>query len=257
VVLGTSKVTVPGLKYVRARVKEMNESKIPENRAYKVTLILLLGLAAFSTAMRELNRLHEMVSSVHEFTSQWRGTDVVTPSEKSISSPETISDKQSCPKDNPHLINSSVESGLGDLVAAATNGDVDTMDYKPITEARIGAKVDLIAGRRANRNVPLLARAKNAPARNPKQEISAIRRDGNWPARFEYKTVDGRVTLELPMTMVTHIKADAFETEPTPDVVLRWLGKLDRKQSHGKNETRRRELMIKRFERNTSSRRAS
>ena len=55
----------------------MNETKVPENRAYKVTLILLVGLAAFSTAMKDLNRLQEMVSSVQEFTSQWRGTDLV------------------------------------------------------------------------------------------------------------------------------------------------------------------------------------
>ena len=59
------------------------------------------------------------------------------------------------------------------------------------------------------------------------------------------------------MTMVTDIKADAFENEVSPDFLLGLLGKIDRKQSHGKAETRRRELMIKRFERSISSRRAS
>lgn len=235
----------------------MNETKKPENRAYKVTLILLLGLAAFSTAMRELNRLHDMVSSVHEFTSQWRGTELVTPNEKVISTQQTISDNQSCPNNNPHLINPSAESGLGDLVAAATDGYVDRMDYEAVTEAKVAAKVDLISAKRANRNVPQLARAKHVPAKNYRPDISWISRDSNSPARFEYKALDRTVTLELPMTMVTDIKADAFGTEATPDVVLRLLGKLDRKQSHSKNETRRREFMMKRFERNTSSRRAS
>ena len=47
----------------------MNETKVPENRAYKVTLILLVGLAAFSTAMKDLNRLQgdgQQRSGVHE-----------------------------------------------------------------------------------------------------------------------------------------------------------------------------------------------
>lgn len=235
----------------------MNETKIPENRAYKVTLILLLGLAAFSTAMRELNRLHDMVSSVHEFTSQWRGTGVVTPDVKPISTQETIADNQSCPIDNPHLISSPTGPALGDLMAAATEGYVDRMDYETVTEPKVVAKVDLIPGKWANRNVPQLARAKHARVRNPREEISLIRRDSNGPARFEYKTLDSRVTLELPMTMVTDIKADAFEPEVTPNFVLGLLGKPDRKQSLGKNETRRRELIFKRLERSISSRRAS
>ena len=100
----------------------MNETKVPENRAYKVTLILLLGLAAFSTAMKELNRLHEMVSSVQEFTRQWRGTDLVTLNEKPSSTQETVSTNESCPNDSSPLINSSAESGLSDRIAAATDG---------------------------------------------------------------------------------------------------------------------------------------
>ncbi len=66
-----------------------------------MTLILLLGLAAFSTAMRELNRLQEMVSSVHGFTSQWRGADLVTLNEKPVSIQGTIPAIESCPKDSP------------------------------------------------------------------------------------------------------------------------------------------------------------
>lgn len=235
----------------------MNETKVPENRAYKVTLILLLGLAAFTTAMKELNRLHAMVSSVHEFTRQWRGTDLVTLNGKPGSIQEAISTSESCLNDNPSPINSSAESGSSDVIAAATDGYVERMDYETITEPEVGAKVDLIAGKRASRNAPRLARVKYAPTRNLKEEIASIRLNNNWPARFEFKTLDRRVTLELPMSMVADIKADAFENEVSPDFLLGLLGKIDRKQSRGKSETHRRELIIKRFERSISSRRAS
>lgn len=228
----------------------MNQTKVPENRAYKVTLILLVGLAAFSTAMKDLNRLHEMISSVQEFTSQWRGNDLVTLNEKPISTNE------SCPNDSPQLVHSSAESGSSDGIAPARGIEIERMDYETITEPEVGGKVELVASKKANRNMPQLARAKYAPTRNLKEEISAKRRDSHWPARFEYKTFDRTVTLDLPITMVSDIKADALETEVSPDFPLSLLGRINRKQSHGKTDNGRREFMLKRFERNNSSRRA-
>jgi hypothetical protein len=257
VVVGTSKVTVPGLKYVRAKVKEMNETKKPENRAYQVTLVLLLGLAAFTTAMKEQNRLHQMVSSVHEFTRQWRGSDLVTLKESPVSIQGTTPTIESCPNDSPSATNSSSESGLSGLIAAATDGYVERMDYETITEPEIGAKVELVAGKRVNRNLPRSARPRFAPARNLKEEMSWIRPDSNWRTRFEHKTLDRSVTVQLPMIMVADIKPDAFENEVSPDFLLGLLGKIDRKQWRGKAETRKRELIIKGFERSISSRRAS
>ena len=237
-------------------MKEMNETKKTENRAYKVTLILLLGLAAFTTAMKELNRFHEMVSSVYGFTRQWRGADLVTLKEKPASIQGTIPAIESCLNDSPSAINSSAESGLSGLIAAATDGYVESMAYNPIAEPEVG-KVDLVAGRRANRNVPQLSRPRFAPARNLKQEVSWIRPDSNWPARLEHKTLDRRVTVQLPMIMVADIKPDAFENEVSPEFLLGLLGKIDRKHSRGKAETRKRELIIKGIERSISSRRAS
>jgi hypothetical protein len=228
----------------------MNETKVPD-RAYKVTLILLLSLAALTTAMKELNRLHEMVSSVHEFTRQWRGTDLVMLNEH----PALID--ESCPNDSTSPINSSARSGLSGLITAATDGYVERMDYEDTTEPEVGAKIDLISGQKANHNVLRLPRAKSAPGKNLKEAILAVRRDNNWPTRFEFKARDRRVTLEIPMTMVADSKADTFENEVSPDVLVSLLGRINRKQLHDKNEIRRRELIIKKFERNISSRRAS
>ena len=241
-------MTVPGLKYVRTRVKEMNETKVPENRAYKVTLILLVGLAAFSTAMRDLNRLREMVGSVQEFTSQWRGTDSVALNEKPISTDE------SCPNNIQPLINSSLESGSGDAIMLAGGNEVEEIDGETIKnrswcKGQVGRK-------KSNHSVAHLARAKYVPARNLKEEISLTRRGGNWPARFEYKTLDRTVTLDLPMMMVNDIKGD-LEANGSPDFPLSLLDTLSRKHSRGKSNDVRREFMIKRLERSISPRPAS
>jgi len=235
----------------------MNENKEPENRAYKVTLILLVGLAAFSTAMKDLNRLQEMVSSVQEFTSQWRGTDLVTLNEKTISTPilTPISTNESCP--NSELINSSAESGSREGIAPATGIETENVDCDTIAEPEVGGRVELVARRKANRNAPHLALAKYSPVRSLKEEISVKGRDGHWPARFEFKTSDRTVTLDLPITMLTDIKADALETEVSPDFPLSALRRINRKQSHPKTDNGRREFMLKRFERSFSSRRAS
>lgn len=228
----------------------MSQIKVPENRAYKVTLIVLVGLAAFSTAMKDLNRLQEMVSSVKEFTGQWHGTDLV------MLNVESISPSESCPNDSPQLINPSSESGSSEGIAPARDNEIEMMDYETITEPEVGGKVELVASRKVNRNVPRLAGAKYAQGRNLEGEISAMRRAGHGPTRFEYKTFDRTVTVELPITMLTDIKADAFEAEVSPDFSLSLLGKIGRKQSHGRTDSARREFMLKRFERNIASRRA-
>jgi hypothetical protein len=250
-------VTVSGLKNVeltqrskKSRVKEMNEPKVPEGRAFKVTLILLVGLAAFSTAVKDLNRLHKMVSSVQDLTSQWRGTDLA------MLNVESISTNESCPESSSLLVNSSVESDSSESVAPARGMGSVSSDYWATTEPEVGGKVELVAGRKANRSVPA-TRAKYALARNLNEEISAKRQVSRWPAHFEFKTFDRIVTMGLPITVVTDIEAGALETEVSSDFPLSLLRKISRKQSHGKTDNGRPELILKRFERNNSSRRAS
>ena len=231
------------------RVKEMNETKAPENRAYKVTLIVLVGLAAFSTAMRDLNRLKGVVSSVHEFTSQWQGTDSVALNENSSPANE------SCPHDLQKVLNASDESGSVDAIPLPGNVEMEKIECESDTDAEVGGKVELIASKKVS-NVAQLARANYAPARNLKDEISDMRRNGKWPTRFEYKTFDRTVTLDLPVTMIGDIKSE-LGSDTSPSFTFGLLDKLSRKHSHIKFDNGKREFMIKRFERITNSRRSS
>ena len=51
-------------------MNEMKPISNSRNNLYKVAIILLLAYAAFSSAMKDLNRLHEVAGEVHQLTSQ-------------------------------------------------------------------------------------------------------------------------------------------------------------------------------------------
>jgi hypothetical protein len=110
-----------------------------------------------------------------------------------------------------------------------------------------------------NRNLQKPSRVRYSPAKNAKnsgEELLSIRRGANWPARYEFKTFDRAVTVELPLTVIRHMTADDFEPGVSPDF-LRLLDKAGRKHPDNLSESRKRELIIKKFERAVNSRRAS
>jgi hypothetical protein len=217
----------------------MNNSKVPENRAYKVTLILLLGLAAFSTAMKDLNRLQELVSSAQELTDQWRGADLIAVNDKAMSTVEG-----SCPNDASLLANSSAESNSSDSVAAGTAIEIERIDRENIAEPAVGGNVEVVALRKANRSVSRLARPKSSRAKTLKGETFAKSRRGSWPERFEFKTVDRHVTLDIPVRVFTDIKAAGLDAERSSDFPLSLLGRTSRKLSSGRTSNGRRELIL-------------
>ena len=65
-------------------------SERKQNRGYRTLLLLLVALAALSSAMRDLNRLQELASGLHEMASIWTDTGVVTVSAAGISAEESF-----------------------------------------------------------------------------------------------------------------------------------------------------------------------
>ena len=53
-----------------------------EKKSYRVLLLLVVGLAAFSSAMKELNQVHELTLQTSQLLAQW--SDVVMPAEKTV-----------------------------------------------------------------------------------------------------------------------------------------------------------------------------
>src|SRR5436190_23471402 len=60
-----------------------NTGQGSEKRSYRVILLLVVGLAAFSSAMKELNQVHELTLETSSLLAQW--TDRLVPAEKRIS----------------------------------------------------------------------------------------------------------------------------------------------------------------------------
>lgn len=56
-----------------------NTGQGSEKKSYRVILLLVVGLAAFSSAMKELNQVHELTLQTSSLIAQW--TDVIAPAE--------------------------------------------------------------------------------------------------------------------------------------------------------------------------------
>jgi hypothetical protein len=52
-----------------------------EKRSYRIVLLLIVGLAAFSSAMKELNKVHEFTLQTGELIAQWTGSMATEKSE--------------------------------------------------------------------------------------------------------------------------------------------------------------------------------
>lgn len=68
-----------------------NTGQANEKRSYRVILLLVVGLAAFSSAMKELNQVQEFTMETTNLVAQW--TEKLAPAEKTISV-ETCENRQ-------------------------------------------------------------------------------------------------------------------------------------------------------------------
>src|SRR6185503_14130719 len=57
-----------------------NTGQGSEKKSYRVILLLVVGLAAFSSAMKELNQVHALTLQTSELIAQW--TDAIAPAEQ-------------------------------------------------------------------------------------------------------------------------------------------------------------------------------
>jgi hypothetical protein len=71
-----------------------NTGQGSEKKSYRVILLLVVGLAAFSSAMKELNQVHELTLQTGSLIAQW--SDVLAPGEQQavLAKVETCVDKQ-------------------------------------------------------------------------------------------------------------------------------------------------------------------
>ncbi len=139
-------MTVPGPEIVKA-VKEMM-TQAPEKMRYKVIIILLVGVAAYSTAMKDLNRLQELVGSVQEVASGWLDAGLVTANAK-----DTYVGEVSC-SNNILQSESATEFRWSGRVAPGLAIEVKGINGDIKAEAANRAEAEVVALKRSTHNDP-------------------------------------------------------------------------------------------------------
>lgn len=66
-----------------------NTSQHGEKKSYRVILLLVIGLAAFSSAMRELNQVQQLTLEAGRLMAEWSDVVVPTASARTPALPET------------------------------------------------------------------------------------------------------------------------------------------------------------------------
>lgn len=120
-----------------------------EKKRYKVILILLVGLAAYSSAMKDLNRLKGMVGSVYEFTSSWVDTGLITANAKRL----TTAEESFC-TDSSFIQGSAAEFRWQGRVAPGLSVEIKGVNGDISAEAASGSEVEVVANRKAARSDP-------------------------------------------------------------------------------------------------------
>ena len=124
-------------------------TQTPEKKRYKFVLILLVGLAAYSSAIRDLNNLKETVAGIYEFTNSWIDAGLITANAKHISAEET-----SCTASALLTQGSAPEFRWKGRVAPGLSVEIRGINGDISAEPASGDEVEVVANRKAARSDP-------------------------------------------------------------------------------------------------------
>jgi hypothetical protein len=128
----------------------MNNSQgnpVGEKKSYRVLLLLIVGLAAFSSAMNELNQIQDLTLRAGKLIAAW--SDVVVPT-ASASGP--LISTSCVPNAVPQSISQSDEFRWSGNVAPGATIEVKGINGEIVAEAANGSDVEVIAVKRSQRS---------------------------------------------------------------------------------------------------------
>ena len=116
-------------------MNEMKPISNSRNNMYKVAIILLLAYAAYSSAMRDLNRLHEVAGEVHQFTSQGLGglAKVYSATRSFAEGPQLA---------RGPVIEASIEYPRNEIIDAGGSGELTGFDHGSVPAITSDQKAD-------------------------------------------------------------------------------------------------------------------
>ena len=116
-------------------MNEMKPISNSRNNMYKVAIILLLAYAAYSSAMRDLDRLHEVAGEVHQVTSQGLGglAKVYSATRSFAEGPQLA---------RGQVIEASREYPRNEIIDAGGSGELTGFDEESVAIVRSDQKAD-------------------------------------------------------------------------------------------------------------------
>ncbi len=187
----------------------------------------------------------DVIGGAGELVGSWRSNSLVASNQ-----PVVTAQDSSCP-DGVSLLARS-DSPNHEVSVAALNLE-NVYQYEP----EVGGQAEVLANSPAKRSMLRTTVVRPVASRFFKPETLAKIGRQPRPANVEIKTFDREVTFDLPMTVVSDFKADSLSADKLSEFPLSLLGKIGRKQLHGKSENARRELILRRLDGNISLRRSS
>lgn len=224
----------------------MNSMKTSDSRGFKTTLIVLLGLAAFSSTIKDVNRVLDVVSGAGDLVAGWQTDGFLASNQKAI----TVDDG-SCPS----------SAGLSAKSDAfkSDGSDADfVLENSYQEEPEVGARAEVLS-RPASRGLLRSTPSKSETNRFFKRETFAKSGQRPWPIDVAVKSFDRdrEVTFDYPLNVISDFNLESFNANRLSEMPPNVLGKIGRKQVHIKNESVRRELILRRLDGNISLRRSS
>ncbi|MGH9966617.1 MAG: DUF4097 family beta strand repeat-containing protein [Pyrinomonadaceae bacterium] len=125
------------------------QTELTEKKRYKVILILLVGLAAFSTTMKDLNHLQEMVAGLQQFKNEWLGDGLTTVTAKNTSTAESW-----CANEVSQRTASAAEFRWSGRVAPGMAIEIKGINGDISAEPAAGTDVEVVAYKKSARSNP-------------------------------------------------------------------------------------------------------
>jgi hypothetical protein len=130
-------------------VTEMNRNRSSEKTGYKIILILLIAFAALSNAMKDLNRLQELASSLQEVTSEWLGDGLIT-----VNAKDNSRGANSCSYEAAAPVNSTDEFRWSGRVSPGKAIEIKGLNGDIKAEPAAGSDIEVIANKKGHRSDP-------------------------------------------------------------------------------------------------------
>jgi DUF4097 and DUF4098 domain-containing protein YvlB len=128
-------------------MKSTEVKQMQEKKWYKVILVLFVGLAAFSSAMKELNEFQTLTTQASQFVAEWVGVVMPTADAHALPTVEICSNAvvaQSSAKADEFRWNGRVAPGSA-LEIRGINGDISA-------EPATGSEVEVVALKKSRRS---------------------------------------------------------------------------------------------------------